>query len=195
MLKLTLLALLVAVATGKVTKVKDISCQDGGNAGCLAACLVKGFNCGFCSGSEPYETCICEHCPKVMTEKGVCSLYGCSYNCSKRHCLRASCGNNTCTCDECLPTEKATQNTCNTGKCTWDCAGKGCTKGVCENNQCTCESCPLAKLEQLTAPKPQDLSCTNGGKAACILSCKAQGWNTGSCFGPAGDETCVCSGH
>lgn len=178
-------------------------CQYGGNAACLAACAYKGFNCGYCSGTEPNEVCICEHCPDQ--EKT------CIAECQEKGCESATVSATGCECNKCSEFD---HTSC---ECIPRCDQVCVEWGFAPIGECTCQGCmcsnngtnkliPKSSIKKYIAEKTdshpllkylnktQDLSCTNGGEAACILSCKVQGCRTGHCVGTAPNETCVCSG-
>ena len=83
-------------------------CQYGGNVACLAECKVKGYNCGFCEGTEPNEVCMCEQCPKREPDDLSCTTggkAGCIASCKVQGCRTGHCEgtapDETCVCSGC----------------------------------------------------------------------------------------------
>lgn len=87
-----------------------VTCQYGGLAACNAHCLLEGYNCGFCRGTEPNEVCVCEHCKDtdVKTPELSCQVLGrsgCITSCKVQGCRTGYCvgtaPNEICQCSGC----------------------------------------------------------------------------------------------
>jgi hypothetical protein len=241
MFSAVIVCLLLAVSCSNavpVRNLKDVTCQDGGVAACLAYCRIEGFNCGYCEGTEPNENCVCEHCPSQMKDEqdphchdgsvAPCLAYCASQGCQSGEC-DGSYPNQNCVCKECPEMVLVEVEPGCPFDCYQDCKELGCGSGQCEglkpNDVCVCSQCPVCDQTECSSQchevgceyavcdseqmcecsgckslvddsqneKDTDASCTYGGRAACIASCKLQNCDTGYCEGTAPNEVCVCS--
>jgi len=154
------------LALGTTKSTNDVTCEDGGQAACWSYCRIEGCSSGHCTGSHPNEECECTGC----SDESSASTLAKDINQDD-----TSCSDNV--------------------DCEYPCRLKQCIYGDCVDGQCVCHSCSLnetvTKVEKHS--NLTDASCTYGGRAACIASCKIQGCDTGYCTGTAPNEVCVCS--